>query len=266
MSTPATHYQIIAHNYSFDSDNKIHSDDVAKEYGFKGGLVPGVADFAYLARATYDHWGEAWLSGGTIEAKFIKPVYHGETAFAAATPSDEPDTLTLALTNVDGVLCAAGSATLAGAGTAPSPAAFRSFPLPAEDARPAPDIATFPAGTQLGAYEYDFDASTATQEAVEKFVDAWPSTARWHPAIALHDANRILRANVALGPWIHTASKLDLFGAPVTGERVSLRGNVLNTFERRGHVMTELDLGVFAADRPIARVKHTAIIRLSGTA
>ena len=26
-----------------DSDNRIHSDDVAKQYGFRGGLVPGVS-------------------------------------------------------------------------------------------------------------------------------------------------------------------------------------------------------------------------------
>ena len=32
-------YEVKAFNYAFDSENKIHSDDVASRYGFKGGLA-----------------------------------------------------------------------------------------------------------------------------------------------------------------------------------------------------------------------------------
>ena len=35
-------------NTAPDSENQIHSDDLAKRYGFKGGLVPGVTVSAYL--------------------------------------------------------------------------------------------------------------------------------------------------------------------------------------------------------------------------
>ena len=33
----------IAYNHATESENKIHSDEVARRYGFRGGLVPGYA-------------------------------------------------------------------------------------------------------------------------------------------------------------------------------------------------------------------------------
>ena len=35
-------YRVRAHNIAADSENKIHDDSVARQYGFAGGLVPGV--------------------------------------------------------------------------------------------------------------------------------------------------------------------------------------------------------------------------------
>jgi hypothetical protein len=260
----STAYRVVAHNYAFDSDNRIHSDDIAAQYGFKGGLVPGVADIAYLARAVHDHWGDAWLNSGTIEAKLIKPIYHGEVAEAHVTSeSGSPEQVTLALNNPEGLVCAAGRA---GLGDASAPPDVNDYPrlecVPLDD-RPDPEIETFPSGLALSAYEYTYHAAEAEADAGEKFVDPWPGSNPWHPASCLNDANRLLRANVKLGPWIHTASNLSLHGAPADGETISLRGRVLDTFEKRGHVMTQADIGVFADERPIAHVVHTAIIRLA---
>ena len=41
-------YTVEAFNTATDSTNKIHDDDVARTYGFRGGLVPGVDVYAYL--------------------------------------------------------------------------------------------------------------------------------------------------------------------------------------------------------------------------
>ncbi len=35
-------------NTAPDSENQIHGDDMAREFGFRGGLVPGVTVSAYL--------------------------------------------------------------------------------------------------------------------------------------------------------------------------------------------------------------------------
>ena len=41
-------WQGVAFNQAPDSANEIHGDRVAKQYGFRGGLVPGVTISAYL--------------------------------------------------------------------------------------------------------------------------------------------------------------------------------------------------------------------------
>ena len=38
-------------NYAHDSDNRIHSDEYAVRYGFKGGLVPGVGYPRFISPA-----------------------------------------------------------------------------------------------------------------------------------------------------------------------------------------------------------------------
>ena len=43
-----------------------------------------------------------------------------------------------------------------------------------------------------------------------------------------------------------------------------MRGKVAEAFERRGHEIVVLDLGIFGEDeRPIAHIKHSAIVRLN---
>ena len=41
-------HTLTAHNDAAASANKIHDDAVAQQYGFRGGLVPGVSVYAYM--------------------------------------------------------------------------------------------------------------------------------------------------------------------------------------------------------------------------
>lgn len=268
MSTQT--YQVLAYNYAHDSDNKIHDDETAARYGFKGGLVPGVADYAYLSRAAFQVWGEPWLRGGKMEAKFIKPVYDGETATAIATGEDEsdpPERVTLSLRNPDGVCCAIGSASLQVDATAPDISDYPHRAPLAPQARPLPAIETFAPGRTLGAVDYIHDAQAAREMSQSLFVEALESVnggTLWHPALCLSYANRIVKENIQLGAWVHTASRVNYFDHPMQGEQVSLRGTVADTYDKRGHVVTELDLAMFAdAQRALVQIRHTAIIRLA---
>src|SRR5688572_13989077 len=104
-------YEVIAKNYGADHANRIHSDDGAARYGFAGALVPGVGLYAYLTRPALDALGREWLERGAMSAKFLKPVYDGETVQARATVAhDDPIELKLELINQSGALCAIGSA------------------------------------------------------------------------------------------------------------------------------------------------------------
>ena len=52
-------------NTAPDSENRIHSDELAKEYGFEGGLVPGVTISAYLVHPLVERWGRTGSIMGT---------------------------------------------------------------------------------------------------------------------------------------------------------------------------------------------------------
>src|SRR6476659_8585149 len=77
MTTP-TSYTVRARNLAPDSDNKIHDDAVAKQFGFTGALVPGVEVFAYATQPFAAAWGEEFLSRGLMDMRFRRPVYDGE--------------------------------------------------------------------------------------------------------------------------------------------------------------------------------------------
>ena len=66
-------YSVRAHNGSEASENKIHDNDVARQYGFRGGLAPGVTDYAYMTRPLVEALGTAWLERGQLSARFVQP-------------------------------------------------------------------------------------------------------------------------------------------------------------------------------------------------
>src|SRR6187402_3422341 len=88
-------YRVEAYNTAKQSENKMHDDTVARRFGFSGGLVPGVDVFAYMMHVPVARWGRDFLSRGLVEARFIKPVYDGETADVDATEHSATGTATL---------------------------------------------------------------------------------------------------------------------------------------------------------------------------
>ena len=83
-----------------------------------------------------------------------------------------------------------------------------------------------------------------------------------HPGWLLRFANSVLVANVVLGPWIHTESRVQLLGLVGDGDRVETRARVADLHERRGNQLVDLDVLQLVGDRPVARTAHTAIYRL----
>jgi hypothetical protein len=77
--------EVSAYNTAATSDNKIHDDSVARRFGFRGGLVPGVEVYAYMAHMPVARWARAWLERGCADCRFWKPVYDGALARVTAT-------------------------------------------------------------------------------------------------------------------------------------------------------------------------------------
>ena len=250
-------HEVRARNLATTSNNKIHDDAVAREYGFAGGLVPGVDVYAYAIHAVVAHFGEKWLTDGAIDVRFVQPVYDGHPT---TVESDDAGNDTLALTVRDdaGASCAEINASL-GAGSAPPPPAGE--PVPRRDPVPVASASSLEPGTALGTWFDTFDAETAREylDAISENAPVYREQRIAHPGWLLRRANQVLAANVRMGPWIHVGSEVQLFETARDGDLVRTDATVTREWERRGHRFVTLDVFVTAEERVVMRAAHTAI-------
>lgn len=269
MREPLPESRIKARNTAADSENKIHDDAVARQYGFPGGLVPGVTVYAYLTQPLVAAMGEPWLVRGTAAVRFVKPVLDGEeVTVSGAVTAREPAgvTATLRATTATAGECAVLDVTVP-AGT-PAPvnlALYGTAPLP--DERPPVSRPALERGGPLGTPEalYDEERARAWLDRVADPLADYRGPRGWvHPAFLLDQANRALDRNVRLGPWIHVGSRVRHLGGARKGERLSTRARVRSLWEKEGREYVELDLVIVAGPgaRQVAHVLHTAIYRL----
>jgi acyl dehydratase len=248
-------YEVEAYNTATASSNKIHDDAVAREYGFRGGLVPGVDVYAYMTHLPARLWGIEWLESGSMSARFVRPVYDGERVTVTGELSGRE--MRLEVTGPDGVARASGRAAL-GAQAANGPVPARgSVP----DVRPPASARSLRPGTVLGSLDAVFDAARATEylAAVGERLTIYAEATVAHPGWLLRFANSVLSANVVLGPWIHVSSDVGLLGVVSHGQTIDVRGEVVGEYERSGHRFVELDVAVIVDGRVVQRVGHSAI-------
>jgi hypothetical protein len=238
--------------------NTIHDDDVARRFGFSGGLVPGVDVYAYLTWGPVSAWGLDWLRAGAMHARFRLPAYDGESVTV-----EFDDDGACRLRNQGGVAVAEGSATrpeAPGASPAPTdPDRHPWAPLPAERPPASPD--SLREGTVLGSWDVGFHADRAEEylDDVREELAVYRQEAIAHPGWVLRLANTLLASNVVLGPWIHVGSRVTNHDLIRDGSRVSCRGRVVGEYEHKGHRFVELDVAVLADERTAATIEHTAI-------
>lgn len=249
-------HTVVARNWATESSNRIHADDVAAQYGFRGGLVPGVTTIAYLVPAVVAALGHEWMAGGRLNVRLSLPVYDGETVTALA---DELGSVRMVGTAGDDDRVSA-SASLEHE-PAPDPTTFPVAAVPAQRPPAGPDALA--AGTVLGTLHHE-----ASGEAVIRYLGAineqpsLSSSDAVHPGWLLLDANDALAKSVVLGPWIHVGSDLHLLRAVRAGEPLEVRSIVTAEYERKGHRLVELDVLTLAAGEPALLVHHTAIYQL----
>src|SRR3954464_12907709 len=107
MASHIETWTVRAFNTAKQSENKMHDDAVAQRFGFSGGLVPGVDVIAYMMHLPVAKWGRAFLERRLIEARFVKPVYDGESV--DVTAQEKEGVLSIAV-ETGGQLRATGTA------------------------------------------------------------------------------------------------------------------------------------------------------------
>lgn len=258
--TALARYSVVARNTATASSNRIHDDAVARQFGFRGGLVPGVDVYAYLCHPPAAAWGASWLERGSMHARFVAPVYDGHRVEVVPVGDDG-----LELRDSAGEVCATATAALPDEGDEVPEADGWPEVEQATDPPPASPEVLVP-GTTFGLAPHRFHADRADEyladvgETLPLYVEARVA----HPGWLLRDANFVLSANVRLGPWIHVESSVQHLGVVDDGDEVGARAVVTGEWERKGHRFVSLDVLHLAAGRPVARTLHTAIYRPRG--
>lgn len=257
MTSRLETYRVQAYNTAKLSENKMHDDTVAKRFGFSGGLVPGVDVMAYMMHLPVANWGRAFLERGLIEARFVKPVYDGETADVTARERDS----VLSIEVISrGQLCATGSASLSASAPSVSISDFRETAAVAE--RKPVNAASYEIGKWLGTVPRAWagDAANEYLTDVREGDAIYAREGLGHPGLLQRVMNKVLVDNAILGPWIHVGSRMQLLTAARTGDELTARAKVTGNYEKKGHRFVELDALVVANGRtPLAHCQHIAI-------
>jgi len=254
-------YRVVARNSSTHSENRIHADDVARRYGFRGGLVPGVTVYGYAAHAVLQALGTRWVERGVTRIRFLTPCYDGEELVVSVT---RPALAVMAGERK----CVVGSASVSDAGpgrveVAPIPA----LPAPEPDERPVASEDSLHPGAVLGSLRLATDPAAAAAY-LAKIREPSPLYAEEgivHPALLLEGANLALMVNVVLPAWLHVESEVRHLRAVRVGEDVEIRSRVAAVFERKGHHFVRLDVVWLAGGELVAAAEHTAIWQLAGS-
>ena len=188
----------------------MHDDTVAKRFGFSGGLVPGVDVMAYMMHMPVAKWGRAFLERGLIEARFVKPVYDGETGRRhrrgkqrrAVDRGQEPRR---ALRDRHGVAAGFRAVVLDRRLSSRSrrwPSASRSMRRPTKSANGSARR------RGLGG-----DAATEYLADIRETDPIYAREGLGHPGLLQRVMNKVLVDNAILGPWIHVGTRMQLLSA-----------------------------------------------------
>jgi acyl dehydratase len=253
-------YEVTARNPATDSENRIHADDVARRYGFSGGLVPGVTVYAYSCAPIVERLGAQWLERGTAKLRFVAPCYDGEHL----TVTFDHGTVQA---SVGDRLCASGTASLDNGPQQHAPVPWQARP----DERPPASEGVFSPGRILGSIRLPTDGETIGQylEAIEEPASLYRDGRLIHPGMLLNGANWVLAANIVMPAWIHAESEIEHHRAVSVGEPVQVRARVAEAFERKGHQFATVEVDWVAgvgsdAREVVASGCHTFIWRLAG--
>ena len=247
-------YSVEAYNTATESTNRMHDDEVAKTFGFRGGLVPGVDVWAYMTRPCVDRWGSEFLTRGTMSARFSAPVYDGEAVDALLDSNG-----TLTLSGPDGSIRASGSASLAELPDVLTIAATSESSKP-EDPPPATQR-NLETGTVLNTLRFTYRRSPAAQylRDIRESSALYEEGGVCHPGFLARQANYVLSRTVQLGPWIHVSTTAHHRALVRDGDEIEVRGIVTKEFERKGHRFVDLDVEISSNGVAAWSAAHTAI-------
>ena len=260
-----------AFNQVPESENEIHGDAVARRYGFRGGLVPGVTVSAYLMHPAAVAWGMDWLARGAGRAVVKKPLYDGMQFRVDVRPAGER-TYDATLRDAEGAFVAEGSASVTDKAIDPPvirgdarvqrgyerPRVSRAVMERLRETGLRAVPSRFSEEAELTGYLRDPEAMA---EPYRPSGGAFAS-----PAFLLGVTNWALSANVYLPAWLHLQTEHQSFAPVPPGSELVTELAVADLFEKKGHEFVDLELATFFSDgRAVMSARLRAIYQLRGS-
>ena len=270
MSQPAS-YHGVAFNEVPDSRNQIHGDAVAAQFGFEGGLVPGVIVSAYLAHPAVEAWGKDYVARGAARVVIEKPVYDGKS-FSVAVAIDGASAYDAVLTDAAGSVRARGRCWL--------PDKLPAAPRRRGDAILPADLKP-PPGTPVTMHRLKRSGMGAMRawwneqaELTTYFRDSalMPSPLQTsggrhaHLGFVLGLTNWALDSNVLINPWLHLQTDSQCYLAIAPGTELVVESAIVDLFEKKGHHFCDVQVSAFRScdDAAVMQCRLRAIYQLRG--
>jgi acyl dehydratase len=253
-------------NIASESENRIHADDEARRYGFKGGLVPGIGTFAYVCEALRQYTSDSWLTGGFTTARFSGPIYDGETITVHVESDEGGGQGRFVVTNQAGRPSAEGRYS-----ESPSPL-YRGRKPQLKAQEPWSEPKQMLGSTLVDLEQLGSVAQTVTAEDVSEFLtnlglDPAPylATGRAPVSYVARLYVSLMRNNfVRVGPSIHAGLDLQVQRPVEFGETLNLRSRVDNLYRRAGQNYWAYETGYFdAEDKPAVWTLQHAIYQVA---
>lgn len=261
-------WQGTAYNQVPHSKNEIHGDKVAKDYGFKGGLVPGVTVSAYLIHPGVAAFGMDYLEKGFAHVRVNSPLYDGET-FHVQINNQDASGYEAALMQADGKPCATAEVRIDSGTDAPvrrnDPVAANNNETPEISATPENMRHLMESGCNAFIFRWDanHDMSTYLRDPTA-MASPFADQGFANPSFVLGVSNWVLASNAHMNPWVHMETHSQNFAAIPSGTKVLGEMSITELFNRKGHEFVDATVNLFDfdADTCFASIRLRAIYQL----
>ena len=252
-----TVYQARARNFSAATENRIHSDDIAAQFGFEGALVPGAAIFGHMTRPLLDALGTDWLTNWQADVRFHKPAYDGDTLTIEYTVRGCEHTVRC---HARGLLLAELTST-PGESDGSKPAVISAgAPIPG---RPEIQWDNVAVGKPFPAWRCSSDAVANAEAAaqVDDDLDCYRSGVL-HPHAILSTANRAFTRRYLLPAWIHVGSTVKFHKLLRIEDEIEVRTVPTRKWRSKGHEFVSLDIAYLVKGVVATEIRHVSIFRV----
>ncbi len=263
-------WRATAFNPATTSPNQIHSDEMAKAYGFKGGLVPGVTISSYLMHPAAVAWGDDWLNLGQADIKIHKPLYDGMD-FEVLVNSITDDQAQVELKDSEGILNASGNLKLSRSIEISEPI-YRGDPiLSPSDAIPnaLPEVMERLQSEGMKALRIRWDdthkmAMYLRDEAQMASIHRPSQSGVAHGAFLLGITNWVLAGNAYMNPWVHLETSSQFIRPVSYGTELIAECEVQDLFAKKGHDFVDVVVNIFemTSKLPVMSGRLRAIYRM----